>query len=691
MKYIKRIVLLLVSAILFGSVFILDVIHSTVEFEIPGLPYIREIILLIAFLCIYFFLRQQELLEKISPRQLTKLLVATFISFGVLAVSSFLVKGHGYNSDVTVHFSYRELYGMFIVAFALGFLSILSYLIVRQLVLFKRKKWTLQIFYFYTFFLLLYSYVNSPLVVRNGDSLSGIWSFPVVILIVLISFRQTWIVVLSKREKITTIFLAFLLSASFIVTSALVRPDSNLSFYLRSYSAPLYNFVFYSMLCGAIYFGFTWISALFHLPTAELFERKQFELHSLHNLSRLVTQVFDFQQLVTSVTQITKEACGARSVWLEFYKPIEQDGNNSVSIVASAGISMQDAQMLSQASLFIQGHSDLSKPLVIDDIWRDRRTKHLRRQGVERLSLAVVPLLSHRNLIGALYATKSVAEGFFQDDIDVLMTLADHGSIAIENSQLIEKSLERERLKQEMLVAQKMQQRLFPQMLPDVPEIEISAFSAPSYEVGGDYYDFVVLDESRVGIGIADVSGKGVSAAFYMAEVKGIFLALTPAISSPKDFLVRANFALSGSLDKKSFVSFLYGILDRKNGTLTIARAGHCPVLYLSNGKLEIIRPNGLGLGLTQEPVFGEATEERTLHLQNDDLCIFFTDGIIEARKENGEEFGMERLSEIVQRKREWSAEELKQTIQREVFEFIGSSSYKDDVTLIVLKWLGKN
>jgi phosphoserine phosphatase RsbU/P len=312
-----------------------------------------------------------------------------------------------------------------------------------------------------------------------------------------------------------------------------------------------------------------------------------------------------------------------------------------------------------------------------------------RSKGVLRSSLLMAPLVSHRKLIGVLYATKDVENAFDQDDIDVMTTFADNVSIAIENSQLIARSLERERLHQEMMVAQRMQKRLLPQHLPELPQVQFAASSESSFEVGGDYYDVFTLADNKLGIIIGDVSGKGVSAAFYMAEVKGIFLSLSKLCTTPRELLVKANQSLLESLDKNAFISVVYGVLDVSNATLTLARAGHCPAVFLSDETSELIRSTGLGLGLASDSIFADATEECTLHLKPYDVCLLYTDGIVEARNSDGDEFGYDRLLQTAKNCKHLSAENIKEEVLGSVRTFLGTNPYNDDVTLVVVKWLG--
>jgi serine phosphatase RsbU (regulator of sigma subunit) len=206
--------------------------------------------------------------------------------------------------------------------------------------------------------------------------------------------------------------------------------------------------------------------------------------------------------------------------------------------------------------------------------------------------------------------------------------------------------------------------------------------------VGGDYYDFVQIDGNRLGIIVGDVSGKGVSAAFYMSEVKGIFQALSRNHASPRGFLVQANNVLSGSVDKHSFISLLFAVVDTSKQEIVVSRAGHCPMLWLAATATEYIRPGGMGLGLHSGPLFENSLEERTLPLTCGDVFLLFTDGITEARL-GEDEFGYERLMSMAAASRAKSALEIRDDILQAIRAFTGRDDHDDDITLVVLKWKG--
>ncbi|MBI3579143.1 MAG: serine/threonine-protein phosphatase [Ignavibacteriales bacterium] len=179
------------------------------------------------------------------------------------------------------------------------------------------------------------------------------------------------------------------------------------------------------------------------------------------------------------------------------------------------------------------------------------------------------------------------------------------------------------------------------------------------------------------------------SAAFYMAEVKGIFQSLSKLCASPRELVMRANQALMESLERRAFISLLYAIVDISKAQMTLARAGHCPMVYISGNSSSLVRPTGIGLGLTNDQLFDDSTQETTLNLKKGDICVFYTDGVNESRNHDGEEFGFDRLVEVTTRSRMESAEQIKENILNEIRNYTGNSSYEDDMTLVVIKWLG--
>ena len=681
--------------------FTIDVISKNVELEVGGLTLIREATVAGAFLLVALTMFGSTKSREQTPmRRLGVLLVASYgMLFIGIAFNAIAIQGFDRKNLSLLPLDYPTLFLGSIVSVLFGVYSLLTLKFLKDLIFYQRRRGTQR-----NFVLLLGAMIcagGSVVMLRPLDSsvVTTIILALTVVFAIMNSFRLPWIVYLSKREKLIALVYGFLLFCAFTGMDVALAMDSNLRHSLLYYSYPLREWVQLSVLSGNIYFGMAFISTLFHLPTAEAFERKRSEVTSLHNLSRLITRVLDFKELTETVTSMTQQVCEAKSCWLELLtveatsgSEIEHDPHQPVGIqtVARMNISMEEIEQLHGGQDSFLRREVLARrgPVVVDDIQRDKRFQHLKKVKGPVASIVVMPLISHSGLIGLLYATKGTAYGFLKDDIDVIAAFADQAAIALENSRLIHESIERERLIREMMLAQEMQRKLLPQTVPAHPSFEIDALSTPAFEVGGDYYDFVHLSEDRLGIVVGDVSGKGVPAAFYMSEVKGIFQSLSSLYASPRDLLIRANEILAGTVDRHSFVSLLFAVVELQTGKMTMARAGHCPLLFASDEAVEYIRPGGMGLGLSKEQVFSDSLEEHTMALRPGDVCVFYTDGVPEAMHEN-EEFGYERLLAVARDVRAGTAPEIKNAVLSSLHGFVRNTMNHDDITLVVLKWKG--
>ncbi len=263
---------------------------------------------------------------------------------------------------------------------------------------------------------------------------------------------------------------------------------------------------------------------------------------------------------------------------------------------------------------------------------------------------------------------------------------------SIEN--LLQTAAEKKRLEEELRIARQIQMSLLPRGALDVPGLGITALCVPAREVGGDYYDFFPMSEHRLGVLIADVSGKGTSAALYMAELKGLMLSLSQIHESPRQLLIAVNRIISDNLDSRSFITMTYAVLDLERGSMTYARAGHTPLIYLpgpaaGGGIPQVLTPSGMVLGLRFDGAaakFVELLEEESIPLQMGDVIVFYTDGITEAMNSESDLFGESRLSRIVAEHGHLDSGELRERILREIEAFVGTADQHDDMTMILLK-----
>jgi hypothetical protein len=247
---------------------------------------------------------------------------------------------------------------------------------------------------------------------------------------------------------------------------------------------------------------------------------------------------------------------------------------------------------------------------------------------------------------------------------------------------------ERERMAKELEIARRVQMSLLPKASPTAPGYDIAGTCIPALEVGGDYYDFVHLGGRKVGIAIGDVSGKGVPAAIYMTLTKGILQSHAEENISPKAVLSKVNSLMYRTIDRNSFVSMFYAVLDLESRIIRFARAGQCPVILAqrSNEHGSFLTPKGMALGLEVGRVFDSVLEEQELALQSGEVLVFYTDGFTEARNEHGEEFGEERLVASIAQHRTKSAQEIISGICKDVDAFTKGYQQHDDMTMVVVK-----
>jgi sigma-B regulation protein RsbU (phosphoserine phosphatase) len=263
---------------------------------------------------------------------------------------------------------------------------------------------------------------------------------------------------------------------------------------------------------------------------------------------------------------------------------------------------------------------------------------------------------------------------------------------SIEN--LLQTAAEKKRLEEELRIARQIQMSLLPRGPLDVAGLAVTALCVPAREVGGDYYDFFPLPQNRLGVLIADVSGKGTSAALYMAELKGLVLSLSQIYFSPRQLLTEVNRIISENLDSRSFITMTYAIIDLDGGTVTFARAGHTPLIYLAAHNVsppaaQVLVPSGMVVGLRIDGAaekFAELLEEQTLMLGAGDILVLYTDGITEAMNIDADLFGDSRLSRIVEEHGHLDSAELRERILREIEAFVGGADQHDDMTMILMK-----
>ncbi|MCX7798378.1 MAG: SpoIIE family protein phosphatase [Melioribacter sp.] len=497
-----------------------------------------------------------------------------------------------------------------------------------------------------------------------------------IVLICLNSLKVSWIAFLTKRQKTYLLFISIVLSVLFMVNYSLISESNSLRTSLNSFSSGFYSVYSLVMIYGIIYFGIIFFTTLFHLPTAEAFDRKSEEVSSLIDLTNLITQVFDFKELADSVTSITTKVCNSYAAWLVTKK------GNDYELNSVKNIAYVDADKI--VKNVIQNEKLLDNVYILN---YDELKKDFNINSIDFRSIAIAPLKVHGEVKGFLFAARKHDVNFDEEEKRSIQAFAYYAAVALENAKLIAESIEKERLEKELDVARDIQRRILPNKIPSSQQLEISALFIPAFEVGGDYYDFFELDENKLGFVVADVSGKGITAAFIMAEIKGIFESLSKIFLKPSELLTNVNNVLKNSLDKKSFVTAVYGVIDKQNGILNFVRAGHPPVIYCSQNKVVRLLPSGLGLGLDYSLNYFQTLKEEQIQLKKGDIIVVYSDGIPEAKNANYEDFGYERFEKIIQRNCNKTLDEISNEIIKELTIFSKDNTQHDDITLVLFRW----
>lgn len=259
---------------------------------------------------------------------------------------------------------------------------------------------------------------------------------------------------------------------------------------------------------------------------------------------------------------------------------------------------------------------------------------------------------------------------------------------------LLGEMAEKGRMAQEMSAAREIQQKLLPAGPLRVTGLAVTAFCEPAREVAGDYYDFLPITDSMVGLLIADVAGKGLAAGLYMAQLKVIVQSLARLHYEPREFLIAVNKVVSANLDAKSFITMTYGVVDIERGEMTFARAGHCPLIHVPADrppglrKARLLTPDGLvvGLQIDDGSLFESLLQEQTITLAPGDLVVWFTDGISETMNEAFDCFGEERLAQVVEQYAHLPFDQLRSYVLAELRSFAGDADQHDDMTMIFMK-----
>lgn len=326
-----------------------------------------------------------------------------------------------------------------------------------------------------------------------------------------------------------------------------------------------------------------------------------------------------------------------------------------------------------------QGRSVLTSDAQHDPRFRSSTVTF---QGIR--SVLAVPLGVGDRIFGMIYADSPLATSRFSEDhLKVLTTLGSVAAIRVENTRLLEERLEQQQYERELQLAREIQQRFQPTAPPVVPGFELQGISFPSYQIGGDYYDFIPCPDGRLVIALGDVSGKGTSAALLMSSLHAAVHAQVASCRPITETVSAVNRYLADNTPANRFVTLFYAEMDPLTGALSFINAGHNPpIIAHESGALEHLAAGGLPLGIIPDFDYREGRTQ----LRAGDVLVAYSDGVTESQNPQGEEFGTVRLQDVIAQNIGRSAAGIRDKIEAALSAFAQGTPAGDDITLLIVK-----
>src|SRR5213595_1750531 len=327
-------------------------------------------------------------------------------------------------------------------------------------------------------------------------------------------------------------------------------------------------------------------------------------------------------------------------------------------------------------------------PLCLNEFSEAPELATLRDSSLGATSVMVASLLYAKQNMGVLaLANSRMGTPFSQNDFVVFKSIAEQSAFALYNAIIYSEANEKKRLDHDLEIARDIQRILLPAESPTIAGFEISGINIPARQVSGDYFDYIRVDEHRLGLAIADVSGKGVPASLIMAICRSVLRSQAPQNPSPAEVLKAVNLQLCPDIKEDMFISMAYLLVDHYVRSVMLARAGHdAPLLYRRAPQtVELIKPPGMVVGIDSGSVFDRITNDFAIRLEQDDCLVLYTDGVTEALDAEGFEFGIDRMIQSVRASAGHGASAIITRLIDDLRDFVGAHPQNDDITLITI------
>ncbi|MFN3403422.1 MAG: GAF domain-containing SpoIIE family protein phosphatase [Cytophagaceae bacterium] len=652
--------------------------HPTFDFSISGTW--RNTFLSIFFLLVFLIFKIE--IGKKRGTNFIEMLWQVFIIGGITVLVSLVIKflinffqtPELKNNEIFVNFIYHVNIGLILIFLANGFY------VWKKMILYQKTKTLNILWHVFEYAALISILTNFMHINLLEDPQKYLYFIPLFLFGTVLSFNLKWVAFLNFKQKWQSILLIFLI---IVITFTFLEQiyDQHFGNLLivdltqNLFVAGVSSFILLNSFSALLVL-------LFNLPTSSVFEQKFGEVMIFQKLNQSIQRGKKEEEVYEILLESSLNTVMADAGWLEI---VDEKGN----FKAFLNKNISEIDIFEIKKVLRKNHVNIDNlPQYMKNI---KMMEHAERiQKVSFKSMLIIPLYAYENKLGTLVLLKNLEDGFDKEMVDIIYTFVSQASIAIKNFRLIDEAIATERYKEELKIAKEVQRSLLPQSMMSNINIEISAFSKAADEVGGDYYDIFEYSPTKFALVIGDVSGNGTSAAFNMAQMKGVFQSLAQLNAGADEFMTFANNALSRCLEKTSFITLSIFIFDTEKRTIEFARAGHCPPLYFKNetNTIDFINSKGLGLGIIRGKDYSKHIEKKIINYCPGDIMLLYTDGIVEAANQEHQEYGFDKLKNLLYLNHQLKPKEINELILNDFYNYTGTSDLADDYTFLVIKFM---
>lgn len=658
------------------------VLFSDIKGLNPDVPkWLPRVMLDLYVICLFYYYKFR--IERDESLNFTDLLWKVFATGLVATVISLAIRLLLYllgSTKLPENVLFGDIIYQINLALFLSFL-IAGYASWKRLILYQKSKWLIRtwlVFEFAMLFVLLYDSFQ----IDFSEAVYTTFMILLGLIALVLSVNMKWVAYLNFRQKWTSLLLlllTFFYVGYFFYTvtrqSAVIAEQSQgfLSFDSHIFNLCLFFFVI-------TYSVFSFLVILFNLPTSSVFEQKLEEVINYQRISQSIQTEQNEESVYNILLESSVSSVFADAAWLEIKSANNEVRHFNYQVTDKEAKEIREHLATHHVKGILDQNTDKTRNL----------SKHLASlRGTRFRSILSFPIVVKGETIGTLTLLKELPDGFNKEMTRIVSTFANQAGISIENFRLMEEAFQNERYKEELKIAKTVQKSLLPDRLEKDPDFDVSAFSQSADEVGGDYYDTIRINDHQVALIIADVSGKGTTAAFHMSQMKGIFHSLAQQEIEPREFMARANQALIYCLERGSFISATYFAVNSREKKIYYARAGHCPVLYFSasSQSAEYLKDRGTALGMIKNKNYCDFIDTNELPYRPGDILVLYTDGITEAKDQKGEEYGYDRLKAVIEGVSARDPREIQDALINDLHRFSGTDQINDDYTTMIVKF----